>query len=123
MLKSWLHALTSIRNICAHHSRLWNRELGIRPELPAAPDFAWPHHLLQPATTHACSRCCASWRSCCDRSAPIPAGARLLDHLNEFRQLDTRQMASQRTGRPTRSGHKPFLTREPISHANRSSNS
>lgn len=28
----WLHTLTYIRNICAHHSRLWNREFGIRPE-------------------------------------------------------------------------------------------
>lgn len=31
-LKDWLHKLTYIRNVCAHHSRLWNRELAIRPE-------------------------------------------------------------------------------------------
>jgi len=30
-LGDWLHTLTYIRNICAHHSRLWNRELAIRP--------------------------------------------------------------------------------------------
>lgn len=30
-LQDWLHTLTYIRNICAHHSRLWNRELAIRP--------------------------------------------------------------------------------------------
>jgi abortive infection bacteriophage resistance protein len=29
-LASWLHTLTFIRNCCAHHSRLWNRELSIR---------------------------------------------------------------------------------------------
>jgi len=23
-----------VRNICAHHSRLWNRELGIKPLIP-----------------------------------------------------------------------------------------
>ncbi|WP_415176958.1 Abi family protein [Porticoccus sp.] len=28
----WLHTLTYIRNVCAHHSRLWNRELAIRPD-------------------------------------------------------------------------------------------
>jgi abortive infection bacteriophage resistance protein len=33
---SWLHALTAIRNVCAHHSRLWNRELAVKPELPVA---------------------------------------------------------------------------------------
>ncbi len=31
-LTDWLHTLTYIRNICAHHSRLWNRELAIRPD-------------------------------------------------------------------------------------------
>jgi len=30
---SWLHALTYIRNICAHHSRLWNRDLAIEPDI------------------------------------------------------------------------------------------
>jgi len=31
---SWLHSLTAVRNVCAHHSRLWNRELAVKPELP-----------------------------------------------------------------------------------------
>lgn len=31
-LGDWLHTLTYIRNICAHHGRLWNRELAIRPD-------------------------------------------------------------------------------------------
>lgn len=29
---SWLHTLNYVRNICAHHARLWNRELQIVPE-------------------------------------------------------------------------------------------
>ena len=31
---SWLHTLVYIRNICAHHARLWNRILGVRPLMP-----------------------------------------------------------------------------------------
>jgi abortive infection bacteriophage resistance protein len=31
-LADWLHTLTYVRNVCAHHSRLWNRELAIRPD-------------------------------------------------------------------------------------------
>ncbi|WP_444893516.1 Abi family protein [Microbulbifer sp. TRSA001] len=31
-LENWLHTLTYVRNVCAHHSRLWNRELAIRPD-------------------------------------------------------------------------------------------
>jgi len=34
VLGSWLHVVTYLRNICAHHSRLWNRELQIKPRLP-----------------------------------------------------------------------------------------
>lgn len=34
VLRSWIHHLVYIRNICAHHGRLWNREFAIRPKLP-----------------------------------------------------------------------------------------
>lgn len=38
---SWLHTLTYIRNICAHHSRLWNRELGVQPSIPKSTGVLW----------------------------------------------------------------------------------
>ena len=38
-LKDWLHKLTYVRNVCAHHGRLWNRALSIRPE--AVRDPVW----------------------------------------------------------------------------------
>ncbi|HPM47570.1 MAG TPA: Abi family protein [bacterium] len=28
-LKSWMHGLTMLRNLCAHHSRVWNRNFSI----------------------------------------------------------------------------------------------
>lgn len=34
ILQSWLGALNVIRNVCAHHGRLWNRELGYKPFIP-----------------------------------------------------------------------------------------
>ena len=34
VLVSLLHHLTLIRNVCAHHSRLWNRYFTITPKLP-----------------------------------------------------------------------------------------
>lgn len=34
VFSSFLHAISVVRNICAHHSRLWNRVLGVRPALP-----------------------------------------------------------------------------------------
>lgn len=42
VLSSWLLTLNYVRNLCAHHSRLWNRELGIRPMIPdARHDVRW----------------------------------------------------------------------------------
>lgn len=34
VLASWLHSVSSVRNICAHHSRLWDRTLSIKPKAP-----------------------------------------------------------------------------------------
>lgn len=31
LLESWLHTFSYIRNLCAHHSRLWNRVLHVKP--------------------------------------------------------------------------------------------
>lgn len=33
ILRNWLHALTYLRNLCAHHSRLWNRQTVIKIEI------------------------------------------------------------------------------------------
>lgn len=35
VLEQWLKTLNYIRNICAHHGRLWNRGLAIKPTIPA----------------------------------------------------------------------------------------
>ncbi len=41
LLESWLKTLNSIRNFCAHHSRLWNKELGISIKIPVSPQIKW----------------------------------------------------------------------------------
>ena len=44
-LGSWLHALSVARNICAHHARLWNRRLPVKPSIPSIkyhPEFYSP---------------------------------------------------------------------------------
>lgn len=35
LLDGWLHSLTDLRNMCAHHARLWNRHITVSP--PARP--------------------------------------------------------------------------------------
>jgi len=39
VLSSWLHTFTYTRNICAHHSRIWNRQLSIAMEVPRKGDW------------------------------------------------------------------------------------
>lgn len=34
LMESWLHSIVYVRNICAHHSRLWNRRLSINALIP-----------------------------------------------------------------------------------------
>jgi abortive infection bacteriophage resistance protein len=35
ILESWLKSLNFIRNCCAHHSRLWNRKIPLKPTIPS----------------------------------------------------------------------------------------
>ncbi|MGL5948003.1 MAG: Abi family protein [Aeromonas sp.] len=41
LLRSWLKCLNIVRNICAHHARLWNRELGVSIKLPTSSSAKW----------------------------------------------------------------------------------
>lgn len=52
---TWLRSLNYLRNVCAHHSRLWNRNIVDQPRLPSATELAW----VAPFETnpHARARC------------------------------------------------------------------
>lgn len=40
-LPSWLQSIAQIRNYCAHHSRLWNKNLPGTPKILSKPPNAW----------------------------------------------------------------------------------
>ena len=40
-LASWLHSFVYIRNVCAHHARLWNKPLQIQPLFPRRMQHTW----------------------------------------------------------------------------------
>ena len=48
---SWLHTLTYVRNLCAHHSRFWNKRMRISPQIPNSPanDFITILNLPSPS--------------------------------------------------------------------------
>jgi abortive infection bacteriophage resistance protein len=41
VLTTWLHTLVYVRNICAHHARLWNKDLRIPVKLPKKTANKW----------------------------------------------------------------------------------
>lgn len=53
-LVSWVHLLNDVRNICAHHSRLWNRGLKVQPRMPSIGAIPEIEHIRN--NTHAQTR-------------------------------------------------------------------
>lgn len=54
-LNSWMESLTSLRNFCAHHSRIWNRRYAVKPQMPRTlvghkwlTDFSFPPDKIYP---------------------------------------------------------------------------
>ena len=41
VLTSWLTAMSTLRNMCCHHTRVWNRHLAICPAVPANATNPW----------------------------------------------------------------------------------
>lgn len=41
VLDSWLQTYVRVRNICAHHGRLWNVGLGVYPAIPKSRNISW----------------------------------------------------------------------------------
>ncbi|MGA2380350.1 MAG: Abi family protein [Spirochaetia bacterium] len=45
VLQSWFLSLNTLRNLCAHHSRIWNRTFGVKPRIPYKNDL-WTKPVL-----------------------------------------------------------------------------
>jgi abortive infection bacteriophage resistance protein len=41
VLQSWMHCIVYLRNMCAHHARLWNNNLNISPVIPNSTKKTW----------------------------------------------------------------------------------
>lgn len=51
-LPSWLQSIAQIRNICAHHGRLWNKNLPGHPNLLPKPPAKWLNNVPQANEHH-----------------------------------------------------------------------
>lgn len=41
VLASWMRTYVRVRNVCAHHGRLWNVGLGVYPAIPTSSAISW----------------------------------------------------------------------------------
>ena len=44
VFSSWIHSIVYLRNVCAHHSRFWNRSMSISPKYPKKTSHTWINH-------------------------------------------------------------------------------
>ena len=59
VLCSWFRSLSDLRNLCAHHSRVWNREFGSFPAVPRKRPKDWaqiPKEILTRRSSSSTSR-------------------------------------------------------------------
>lgn len=89
---SWLRTLNFVRNVCAHHSRLWNRELPYRPKIPKANKYPEWHRPVVIDGGRVFSALSIS-RHCLRRiAAGSTWGQRLRQLLGEYPQISRRSM-------------------------------
>jgi abortive infection bacteriophage resistance protein len=58
VLESWMHSITYVRNICAHHSRLWNRVITLKPTLLKNSKKQWLNNKTIPNNRLYAFLCC-----------------------------------------------------------------
>lgn len=84
-LESWLKSLSILRNLCAHHSRVWNKGLAIKPIIPNNSSITWLNH-FQTAQQHGrvfilLCVCTQMLKTICPNSS---WRNRLIEHLKAF---------------------------------------
>jgi abortive infection bacteriophage resistance protein len=113
-LQSWLHHLVCVRNICAHHGRVWDRVWSVKPQLPphalwlppAVPSNERPYatmlillHLIRRITAQ--RDAAESWRRGVVRLLAMPPrveGARALLGMPEGWESDPRWRGESHSG-------------------------
>jgi abortive infection bacteriophage resistance protein len=104
--ESWLRTYVRVRNVCAHHGRLWNLGLGVYPVIPTSSSISW----LAPGALPDRSKkrlypVLVSLQSVLDTVSPCSSWARRLhDLVSDRPRTNRRGWVSPRTGRTTGSG-------------------
>ena len=87
---SWLETLNYLRNVCAHHSRLWNRNMERQPKLPDQREVVWVNSFV--SNPHALARCFLQILMLAHLIKKLNPNSswpmRVIGHIKTFPQLD-----------------------------------
>ena len=90
--QSWLLTLNTIRNICAHHARLWNRQLGVKPMIPVKKNDPRWHEPVEVKSDRIFG-VLTILKHCMDRVAPQSTWpSRLISHLDQYPDIPRTSM-------------------------------
>ena len=65
--ESWMNSIAALRNCCAHHARIWNRNYPVTPDLPKRLRNAWIKDTNTPFNKLYAQLCCmAYWYNAID---------------------------------------------------------
>jgi len=83
VMESWLTTYVRVRNICAHHGRLWNVGLGVYPAIPTLPWMSWlqGEDALPPRSTKRLYPVLVSLQSVLDTVSPHSGWSQRLNQL------------------------------------------
>ena len=78
-LSSWLESLTSLRNHCAHHARVWNRAYPLKPATPQVMPNKWiTNFTFREESLYAQLCCIAYWLNAIDANNTFVGDLKLL---------------------------------------------
>jgi len=92
VMDSWLLSLNVVRNLCAHHSRVWNRVYGIKPKIPVKKKDARWHEPLKVRNDRlfgiitVCKHC----MDCMAPQSDWPQ--RIISHIDEYPDIPINDM-------------------------------
>lgn len=93
ILSSWLIYLNNVRNVCAHHCRLWNRRITAdRPAIPTRKKYAFTGYWTEHSNTTVYGIITLVTKLLDPVSPDHRFRQKLIDLLNEFPEINKRYM-------------------------------
>lgn len=91
ILESWMKSVNALRNACAHHGRVWNRIMAVKPQLPSYLKSNWLSNVsVAPNRLYAILCCIIYWLNAISPNHTLVNDFKAL--LRAYTNVDTKAM-------------------------------